>query len=85
MTEILQLWFFDPGSLGQRPQDTFLKSKVVGSKFITHSKCPEQPVAQSWVVVKSESDFEKFCNYGLTIVSPVEAAVEAVFESVNVC
>jgi len=25
-------------------------------------------VAQSWVVVKSESDFEKFCNYGLTIV-----------------
>ena len=37
-----------PGSLGQRPQDTFLQSKSVGSKFITHSKCLKQPVAQKW-------------------------------------
>ena len=64
MTEILQLWFFDPRSLGQVPQDTFLKSKAVELKFIVCPKCPEEPVAQSLVVAKSETDFAKFCNSG---------------------
>jgi hypothetical protein len=51
--------FFNPESLGQRPQDIFLKCKSVGSKFIIYSKCPKQPVAQGWVVAKSESGFAK--------------------------
>jgi hypothetical protein len=67
VTEILQLWFFDPGSLGQRPQDTSFKNELVGSRVIVYSKYKKQPVAQSWVVVESESDFAKSCNSGRTM------------------
>ena len=56
------LVWVDSGTLEQRPQDTFLQIKLVGSKFITHSKCLKQPVAQKWAVVKSESDFTKSCT-----------------------
>jgi hypothetical protein len=72
VTESLQLWFFNPESLRQQPQDIFLKSKLVGSRFICYSKCPKQPVAQSCVVANSESDFAKFCNSSKSIVRPSE-------------
>jgi hypothetical protein len=51
--------FFDPGSLGRRPQNKIVESKSIESKFISHPKCTRQPVAQSWVVAKSESDYAK--------------------------
>ena len=46
----IELWFFEPGSLGQQPQDIFLKSNFVRSKFIVHHECLKEPVAQCWVV-----------------------------------
>ena len=55
----MQLWSTNLGSLGQRPQDIFLKCKSAESCLIVYPKCTKKPVAQTWVVAKSEADFSK--------------------------
>ena len=39
------LVWVDSGTLEQRPQDTFLQSRSLGSKFITHYECLKQLAA----------------------------------------